>query len=851
MTKSELLQKIQQAAQEKAMVLDLGSQGLTELPPELGQLTHLRELFLSDNQLTQLPPELGQLTQLRELSLNRNQLTQLPPELGQLTQLQWLVLSVNQLTQLPPELGQLTQLQRLNLFNNQLTQLPPELGQLTQLRELYLSNNQLTQLPPELGQLTQLRELDLSDNQLTQLPPELGQLTQLQELYLSNNQLTQLPPELGQLTQLQGLNLRRNRLTELPPVFDSLAKTIEANLNNLPTEEKEKGLKYGRLGLHLEDNPFRVPIPPEILEKVKRPTDIIDYFKALQAGSRPLHEAKMLLVGQGGVGKTSLVKRLLHNTYNDHETKTEGIAIDKWSVPTPANDRIHLHIWDFGGQEIMHATHQFFLTERSLYLLVLDARQGEQESRVEYWLKLIQSFGGESPILVAINKTDEHPLDINRKGLQSKYPTIQAFFDISCKTGVGLDDLKQQIQDCLNHHLPHVHDLFPKNWFGVKNTLGKMQEDYLSYDEYLKMCRQEGITDETSQRTLIGILHDLGIVLNFRDDPLRPQLADTNILNPEWVTQGVYTLLNSRTLKDTQGVLEVSQLKELLDSSRYPQHKQYMIVQIMEKFELCFAIEQGQRFLIPELLPKDEPELTAWGEKQKNQSLRFEYHYDVLPSSVISRFIVRLHEKILDKTYWRTGVVLTDDHNQALVKADIEDKKIFIWVTGNDYSKRVLLGIIRSQLEHIHQSISKIQVTEQVPYKGIVIPYSDLLKLERKGYKKHFVPAVDEEVDVVKLLDGIGAERRAIEEGIILLTEFTQKEFKAQKYTNMVMITYFVLATLVFGMLLMFRYGWDVIKPLLYFLAIAGGLGLSMFQILKLIIRDRLPKTREVDHLKG
>jgi len=233
-------------------------------------------------------------------------------------------------------------------------------------------------------------------------------------------------------------------------------------------------------------------------------------------------------------------------------------------------------------------------------------------------------------------------------------------------------------------------------------------------------------------------------------------LAETNILNPEWVTQGVYTLLNSRVLAGNQGVLKVSQLKELLDSSRYPQHKQLLIVEIMAKFELCFAFdEQPQRFLIPELLPKDEPGLTAWDDDQKNQSLRFEYHYDVLPSSVISRFIVRLHEKILDKTYWRTGVVLTDGNNQALVKADIEDKKIFIWVTGNDHSKRVLLGIIRSQLDHIHKNISKIQVTEQVPYKDIVIPYSDLLVANEAGYKKYFVPAVREEVDVVKLLEGI------------------------------------------------------------------------------------------------
>jgi internalin A len=659
------------------------------------------------------------------LDLSQKGLTMLPPGLEQLRQLRELNLNGNQLTQLPSTIAKLRQLQELYLRDNRLTQLPPAFGQLKQLQRLDLRNNQLTQFPPELGQLTQLQELNFGRNQLIQLPPELGQLTQLRWLYLDGNQLTQLPPELGKLTQLQRLDLRGNHL----------------------------------------------PLPPEISKKVNQPTEILNYYFNV-LNSRPLHEAKMLLVGQGGVGKTSLANRLLHNTYNDHEAKTDGIAITQWSVTTPKNDSIRLNLWDFGGQEIMHATHQFFLTKRSLYILVLDARQGEQESRVEYWLKLIQSFGGDSPILVAINKSDEHRLEINRKGLMSKYPTIQTFFEISCKTGAGLNDLTHTIEECVNH-LPHVHDPFPANWFSIKNTLRKMQQDYLSYEEYQRLCKQEGITDDLSQRTLIGFLHDLGMVLNFRDDPLRPQLAETNILNPQWVTQGVYKLLNDSALVDKKGVLAVQQLSFLLDPQRYPLPKQRLIMELMEKFELCFAFEQRQRFLIPELLPKEEPDLTAW---QQDNPLRFEYHYDVLPASVISRFIVRLHEKIWKKTYWRTGVVLAMDNNQALVKADIEDKKIFIWVTGNDHGKRALLAVIRSQFDQIHKSIPKIQAIEQVPHKHIVIPYFDLLKLEEKGYKKYFVPAVDEEVDVVKLLDGIEA-RRLMED----LDDFTSLENKVSQ----------------------------------------------------------------------
>ena len=92
----------------------------------------------------------------------------------------------------------------------------------------------------------------------------------------------------------------------------------------------------------------------------------------------------MLVVGEGSVGKTSLVKMLIDGRYDEGELKTDGIEKRRWKAQ--AKDReITVNTWDFGGQEIMHATHQFFLTKRSLYLLVLNSRQDEAANRVEYW----------------------------------------------------------------------------------------------------------------------------------------------------------------------------------------------------------------------------------------------------------------------------------------------------------------------------------------------------------------------------------------------------------------------------------------------------------------------------------
>ena len=178
---------------------------ITRLPPEIGQLQQLRELWLGDNQLTTLPAAIGQLQQLQILSLADNQLTTLPAAIGQLQQLRELYLAGNQLTALPAAIGQLQQLQVLSLGDNQLTALPAAIGQLQQLQKLSLFGNQLTALPAAIGQLQQLQKLFLSDNQLTTLPDEITRLRQLEWLYIENNPKLQLTPAQEQF--LQGVKI--------------------------------------------------------------------------------------------------------------------------------------------------------------------------------------------------------------------------------------------------------------------------------------------------------------------------------------------------------------------------------------------------------------------------------------------------------------------------------------------------------------------------------------------------------------------------------------------------------------------------------------------------------------------
>jgi internalin A len=789
MSLEEALRRIQEAYDTHATVLDLGGCDIDELPPEMQPLTWLEELRVDSDEewqingysskrgnLKQLPEwidcfsslitlklrgqqlrllisELFKLTELKELDLRSNELTALPPEIGHLTHLEELVLSNNYLQVLPLELFSLTKLRWLVLIDNQLTVLPAEIKNLTQLSYLLLYRNKLTILPSEIKQLLRLQWLDVRDNLLTMIPADIDYLNQLQHLLLSNNQLKTLPSGIFELVKLQYLLMDNNQLIAIPPEIMYLRQLEKLSINDNYLRRLPIELSYLTQvrQLSVQNNPLT--IPTELISEdssLFRP--IFSYLHQLnEAGARPLMEAKLILLGEGTVGKTSLAKRLMHNAYNPTEGKTEGIAIERWPLLLEGGE-VRLNVWDFAGQEITHATHQFFLTKRSLYLLALNCRASDHDNRLDYWLKLVQSFAPDSPVIVVGNKSDQHPLDLDQRGLMLKYPQIKAFVATSCANGAGIDELRAEIARQLSA-MKHIRDVLPFSWWSVKHQLENLQRDYISHDRFKELCEQQDIDDEFVQKVLLGLLNDLGTVLSYHDDP---RLAETNVLNPEWVTNGVYTLLNHAPLLDQRsGILTEAELTRILSryGARYPATKCHFITEMMEKFELCFRIERGQ-WLIPDLLPREEPDSGTW-----DDALHFVYRYPVLLGSIISRFIVRFQHAIEGELRWRTGVVLKSGENRALVKADPEDARIDIRIGGDPANRRRFLSAIRHTFEQIHASLAGLrpEIKELVPLPGHpdhLVNYAELLGLEEMGARDYQAGILRRLFPLDQLLDG-------------------------------------------------------------------------------------------------
>ena len=666
------------------------------------------------------------------LDLSRQNLTEIPKKVFQLQNLTRLSLGSNQIVEIPDAIDQLQNLTRLNLYQNQIVEIPCAITKLQNLTWLSLGSNQIVEIPDVVDQLQNLTGLDLSYNQIIKIPDAITRLQNLKELDFSRNQIVEIPNLIAELQNLKKLNISNNKITKILKPIEYLITINDVNVSNNP-----------------------LPIPPEILN-IGKQKEILNYLLQLyRTNFRPLHEAKVLLVGQGSVGKTSLKKQLIHNQFDQNESKTDGLEVEYWPIEIDEN-KIRLNVWDFGGQEIYHATHQFFLTKRSLYLLVCNCRTSEEENRLEYWLKLIETFGDQSPVIIVGNKKDEQPLDINRKALLEKYPNIKAILETSCLNGQGITELRNAIMKEVRQ-LKEVYDLLPLPWFEVKEQLEAMTEDFISYGNYIGICVTRKIPEEENQEQLIDLLHRLGLVLSFRNHPL---LQSTNVLNPDWVTQGIYALLSDEILKtQKKGIFGASELTRILDNQRYPEKRHHYLIELMKEFQLCFKLNESEQYLIPGLLPKEEPENTDLGQN----CLEFQYYYRILPESIISRFIVLNHEKIHEQTYWRSGVILFHQEgseicNLACIKADFEDKKIFITINGREQTRRLFLALIRDTFQKIHNTFANLEVSEWVPVPDYPnhppLDYQELMGLEKMGVTELPIGKLGIKVNIRQLLDG-------------------------------------------------------------------------------------------------
>ncbi len=443
-----------------------------------------------------------------------------------------------------------------------------------------------------------------------------------------------------------------------------------------------------------------------------------------------------------------MVKQLLGEQFDEHENATLGISIRVWKTEA-AGRNIQVNLWDFGGHDTMHASHQFFLSKRSLYILVLDRGCDE---RTEYWLQHIKTFGGNSPVLVVLNKQDAHAdFNVNHAFLREHHHNIREFFHTSCKTGIGVATFKEALLAELAK-VEMIAIRWTEPWFAVKLRIEEMRRPCIGYKKYLSVCGEERINNEKTCKMLVEFLHDLGAVVHFKDFIL----DDMHVLDTAWATNAVYMIITAPELAASRGVLHAASFFKILwqndvGKCSCPQETHPYIMSLMQKLELCYELDK-ESVLVPQLLPVSEPQFAF----EQRGTLRFILHYpDFLPPSVFPRFMVKVHKDIEGDLRWRTGLVLEDKQNgiRALIKADAEARRINIWVQGE--RRREYLHYLRYSLAAINTSFENLKVVELVPIpdaRDIIADYETLLKCVAHEIDRYVPDGSDKVYSIRELL---------------------------------------------------------------------------------------------------
>ncbi len=553
------------------------------------------------------------------------------------------------IVELPDSLFDLTELEWLDLEKNELEELPKSIGFLTRLKVLRLGGNNLSNMPKTLGNLKELLELDLENNQLVELPESIGDLAKLEELYLSRNQLTDLPGSLGNLNNLKHISLYKN------PLNPELSAAFKEGLYTL-----------------------------------KR------YLRAKDESQTELNEAKLIIIGEGEVGKSCLLGALRGDHWEEGRPTTHGIEIVPVEVTNPDTDKIiTLNGWDFGGQRVYRPTHQLFFSAPAVYLVVWKPREGPQQGFVKEWIKLVKHREPEAKILVVSTHggpKNRQP-DIDRQEFWDLFgkDTVVDFFHVDSKPDEktterkGIAELKQAIGRVAGS-LPEMGRLFPERWQNLRQELTKGVKAYLSRHQFLTICGEHKI-NEKDALILLRICHRIGDLIHYEHDKI---LRDIVVLKPDWLATAISFVLDDElTRNEGHGLVSFTRLGQLWNDperpngSRYPDMLHPIFLRLMERFDLSYRVscldqvEEESTSLIAQLVPDTRPDLApvwgvepATGDVQQIQICRIvdiTTKESVAAEGLFYQLIVRLHKYSLGRAeyqnsiHWQRGLVLEDD----------------------------------------------------------------------------------------------------------------------------------------------------------------------------------------------
>lgn len=556
-----------------------------------------------------------------------------------------------------------------------------------------LELNNIAFIPPQIEKLVCLEQLDIYSKYMVDLPEEMKELTNLTELLLRLENLREVPKWVLSLKNLKILDLYGTRIEEIPDNINDLKnlKVLDlccVHLKKMPCAILDLNLPFKDCfnekdlpGIYFCDSTCENPSTEIIYGGRKR---MEFYYNSYETVAQ--NEVRVILLGKKGAGKTSLVQRMCELEdgkphFVEGNEWTEGISINDLKC----NNGV-LHVWDFGGQEMMLSTHTLFLRDHCIYIIVLNARQGDEP---EGWLDYINQFGRNSSVFIVNNHMDMADIsqvDINR--LKRLYPDLSIVSDCIWETSCVKPD-KFPINKLYEQILVSAEKYFSRKisytWSSLNTKLGNMKKkgksvNYITHEDYLKICDKCGIMESEEKVGALIWLNEIGTVFTYGNPRALGKMNEYKILKPVWVTDAIYRIINNNiNLERDICLISHDEIRRALlygkgenqTSNMYTDAEVVFILEVMRKFNLSFQCSEIDEFIPAVAKNKEFKEVAEWAKnseeivldvlyslsnnnKRKNNesSVNLAYFYQVIIS------IVKEFGRI--PKMWRFGALFED-----------------------------------------------------------------------------------------------------------------------------------------------------------------------------------------------
>lgn len=744
------------------------------IPSELWELSHLEKLYLNDNQLLNFPLQLIQLKKLRILNLKNNQFQVISSRIQELSSLEALDLCDNKLQTIPIELGNLPHLKKLRLNDNLLTSFPELSGNnfFKNLISLDLDYAKVQELPQWIFKIPNLKFLSLTGLHLNRFPIQICLLKKLERLYLDSTKFQIYPQDFELPDSLKLIVLDGAQISKIPNTIVEKRPLYIRNQMNISSKYSGLQVSIGNLFPELDET-LILSSNPEIsykyLKQLYCDTDNI----TRQTTSR-LTDLKVVLLGTGGTGKSSLIQRLcLKNPDDDNiplnqPQTTHGVNIDYHLTLKGINDiktnslyDYTLHFWDFGGQTKYMGLNKLLLTDKAIYIIVLDART---EGTLDWWLSIIQAYAPNSQILIILNKIDENPqANFNFEYYYNKYfPHIyNCFFKISClypaKSINKISSIISALRNIIEQNINLLSPIWNYNWNKVRENLEWQylikKKAIITNREYKDLCVNTGISDKSEQKLLLDILNISGTCIKFSN-------GRKNILNPTWIVDYLFLLYNQ--LNNKTPILDYDEYIQIMEQN--DDYDDYIddILQILEERGLCVSIishslsgsRQKKQIFCPTFLP----ERTDYYEKHniKEATLKYIFEAKVPLDFEFQRLVSKEfgQPNLANWEAWQYGLSFYLKEFDSEILVELLNNKLLLTIFSNqNYNCARSFLKIQSDILNIcgEGFLNEKIVYTQKDGSTAVIFFTVLQNLYFKGIEEYFFPQEDQSGNLIHI----------------------------------------------------------------------------------------------------